>query len=100
MLIPHKCYVEKVYEICQKHDVLLIMDEVICGFGRTGKMFGFMHYGIKPDIITMAKGITSAYLPLSVTAVRKEIYEAFKSSNETSHFRHINTFGGNPLPVR
>ncbi|PAE21039.1 aspartate aminotransferase family protein [Bacillus sp. 7504-2] len=96
MLIPHKCYVEKVYEICQKHDVLLIMDEVICGFGRTGKMFGFMHYGIKPDIITMAKGITSAYLPLSVTAVRKEIYEAFKSSNETSHFRHINTFGGNP----
>lgn len=96
ILIPHKSYVQKVAEICKKHGVLLIIDEVICGFGRTGKMFGFMHYDIKPDIITMAKGLTSAYLPLSVTAVRKEIYEAFKSSNENSHFRHINTFGGNP----
>ncbi|AST90807.1 MULTISPECIES: aspartate aminotransferase family protein [Sutcliffiella] len=96
ILIPHKSYVQKVAEICKKHEVLLIIDEVICGFGRTGKMFGFMHYDIKPDIITMAKGLTSAYLPLSVTAVRKEIYEAFKSSNENSHFRHINTFGGNP----
>ena len=56
----------------------MIVDEVICGFGRTGKPFGFMNYGVKPDIITMAKGITSAYLPLSATAVKREIYEAFK----------------------
>lgn len=96
VLIPHPVYVEKVQEICKRHGVLLIIDEVICGFGRTGKMFGHMHYGIKPDIITMAKGITSAYLPLSITAVRKDIYETFKGSEENSHFRHVNTFGGNP----
>jgi adenosylmethionine-8-amino-7-oxononanoate aminotransferase len=72
------------------------MDEVICGFGRSGRKFGHMNYGVKPDIITMAKGLTSGYLPLSATAVRKDIYETFKDSAEYSHFRHINTFGGNP----
>lgn len=96
ILIPHPVYMEKVQEICKRHGVLLIIDEVICGFGRTGKMFGHMHYGIKPDIITMAKGITSGYLPLSATAVRKDIYETFKKAEENSHFRHVNTFGGNP----
>jgi adenosylmethionine-8-amino-7-oxononanoate aminotransferase len=83
-------------EVCKKHGALLIVDEVICGFGRTGKPFGFMNYGVKPDIITMAKGITSAYLPLSATAVRKDIYEAFKGTEEYDYFRHVNTFGGNP----
>lgn len=96
VLIPDPVYVEKVQEICRRHGVLLIIDEVICGFGRTGKMFGHMHYDIKPDIITMAKGLTSAYLPLSITAVRKDIYETFKNNEENSHFRHVNTFGGNP----
>lgn len=96
ILIPHPVYVEKVHEICKRHGVLLIMDEVICGFGRTGKMFGHQHFNIKPDIVTMAKGLTSAYLPLSVTAIRKDIYEEFDTEEENSHFRHINTFGGNP----
>ncbi|MGJ9457430.1 aspartate aminotransferase family protein [Oceanobacillus sp. CF4.6] len=96
VLIPHPVYVEKVQEICKRHGVLFIMDEVICGFGRTGKSFGHKHFNVKPDIITMAKGLTSAYLPLSVTAVRKDLYEAFKSSEENSHFRHVNTFGGSP----
>lgn len=96
VLIPHPIYLETVQEICKRHGVLLIIDEVICGFGRTGKAFGHMHFGLKPDIITMAKGITSAYLPLSVTAVRKDIYEKFIESGDNSHFRHINTFGGNP----
>ncbi|GIM46949.1 putative aminotransferase YhxA [Collibacillus ludicampi] len=96
VIVPHPVYMEKVQEICQKYGVLLIIDEVICGFGRTGKEFGHMHFGVKPDIVTMAKGLTSAYLPLSATAVRKEIYEAFKNSAEYSHFRHVNTFGGNP----
>lgn len=96
VLIPHPVYMEKVQEICQKYGVLLIIDEVICGFGRTGKKFGHQHFNIKPDIITMAKGLTSAYLPLSVTAVKKEIFEKFKGSEENLHFRHINTFGGNP----
>lgn len=96
ILVPPEGYMKAAKEVCEKHGALLIVDEVICGFGRTGKPFGFMNYDVKPDIITMAKGITSAYLPLSATAVRKEIYEAFKGSEEYDYFRHVNTFGGNP----
>ncbi|MBS4207924.1 aspartate aminotransferase family protein [Bacillus sp. FJAT-50079] len=96
VIVPHDEYMKGVKEVCEKHGALLIADEVICGFGRTGEPFGFMNYGVKPDIITMAKGITSAYLPLSATAVKKEIYEVFKGAGEYDYFRHINTFGGNP----
>lgn len=96
ILIPPDGYMSKVKEICEKHGALLICDEVICGFGRTGKPFGFMNYDVKPDIITMAKGITSAYLPLSATAVKREIYEAYSGNEEYDRFRHVNTFGGNP----
>lgn len=96
VIVPPDGYMAGIKEVCEKHGALLIVDEVICGFGRTGKAFGYMNYGVKPDIITMAKGITSAYLPLSATAVKKDIYEAFSGSNEYDYFRHINTFGGNP----
>ncbi len=96
VLLPPEGYMKGVKEVCEKHGALLIADEVICGFGRTGELFGFMNYGVSPDIITMAKGLTSAYLPLSATAVKKEIYEAFKGTEEYEYFRHINTFGGNP----
>lgn len=96
VIVPPDGYMKAAKEVCEKHGALLIVDEVICGFGRTGQPFGFMNYGVKPDIITMAKGLTSGYLPLSATAVRKEIYEAFKSSEEYEFFRHVNTFGGSP----
>nr|WP_101843524.1 aspartate aminotransferase family protein [Halobacillus sp. Marseille-P3879] len=96
VIVPPEEYMAEVKAICERHGALLISDEVICGFGRTGKPFGFMNYGVKPDIVTMAKGITSAYLPLSVTAVKREIYEAFSGSDQYEFFRHINTFGGNP----
>lgn len=96
ILTPPQGYMKGVKEVCEKHGALLIADEVICGFGRTGEPFGFMNYGVKPDIITMAKGITSAYLPLSATAVKREVYEAFKGSEEYDYFRHVNTFGGSP----
>lgn len=96
VLMPPDGYMEGVKKVCEKHGALLMVDEVICGFGRTGKPFGFMNYGVKPDIITMAKGITSGYLPLSATAVKKEIYDAFKGTEEYDYFRHVNTFGGNP----
>ncbi|QWC24591.1 aspartate aminotransferase family protein [Bacillus haikouensis] len=96
ILVPQEGYMKAAKEVCENHGALLIVDEVICGFGRTGKPFGFMNYDVKPDIITMAKGITSAYLPLSATAVKREIYEAYKGSEEYDYFRHINTFGGNP----
>jgi adenosylmethionine-8-amino-7-oxononanoate aminotransferase len=96
VLIPHENYLPRVKEICEKHGALLIVDEVICGFGRTGKKFGHQNYGVKPDIVTMAKGITSAYMPLSATAVRRDIFEAFKGEDEYNHFRHVNTYGGSP----
>ena len=96
IIIPPDGYVEEVAEICRRTGTLLIVDEVICGFGRTGRRFGHQHHGIKPDIVTMAKGITSGYLPLSATAVRREVFEAFMGTEEYDHFRHVNTFGGNP----
>src|ERR687898_1556997 len=96
IIVPHDDYMRTVEDICEKSGALLIVDEVICGFGRTGERFGYQHYGVKPDIVTMAKGITSAYLPLSATAVKREIFEAFKGTEEYDHFRHVNTFGGNP----
>lgn len=97
VIVPPDGYMEKVQEVCKKHGVLLIIDEVINGFGRTGHKFGFMHYGVKPDIITMAKGLTSAYMPLAATAVRRELYEAFKGTEQYDHFRHVSTFGGHPV---
>ncbi|WP_022792998.1 aspartate aminotransferase family protein [Marinococcus halotolerans] len=96
VLIPEASYMKRVRDICDRYGVLLISDEVICGFGRTGKRFGFMHADVKPDIVTMAKGITSGYMPLSVTAVRKDMYQAFTGSEAYDHFRHVNTFGGHP----
>jgi taurine-pyruvate aminotransferase len=96
VIVPHQMYLDRVQEICNKHGVLLIIDEVICGFGRSGRKFGHHNFNIKPDIVTMAKGLTSGYLPLSATAVRREIYDRFKDDDEYGHFRHVNTFGGNP----
>ncbi|NOU68567.1 aminotransferase class III-fold pyridoxal phosphate-dependent enzyme [Paenibacillus sp. LMG 31461] len=100
MLVPHDGYLPAVRSICDKYDVLLIVDEVICGFGRSGKPFGHQNYGVRPDIITMAKGLTSAYSPLSATAVSAELYDSFKEKEATSHFRHVNTFGGNPVSCK
>jgi taurine-pyruvate aminotransferase len=96
ILIPPENYLPAVKEICEENGALLIIDEVICGFGRTGKPFGYQNYGVKPDIVTMAKGITSAYFPLSATAVRREIYETFAGETAYERLRHVNTFGGHP----
>lgn len=97
VIMPNDQYLSGVKAVCEKHGALLIVDEVICGFGRTGKAFGFQHYGVKPDIITMAKGLTSAYMPLSATAVRREIYDAFTGNGDYDFLRHVNTFGGSPV---
>jgi taurine-pyruvate aminotransferase len=96
ILVPPENYLSNVKEICEENGALLIVDEVICGFGRTGTPFGYQNYGVKPDIVTMAKGITSAYFPLSATAVRREIYETFAGETAYERFRHVNTFGGHP----
>lgn len=97
MIVPPSSYLKRVKEICEHYGVLLIVDEVICGFGRSGRKFGHQNFGVKPDIVTMAKGLTSAYSPLSATAVRSDLYESFRQHGETNHFRHVNTFGGNPV---
>src|SRR5690625_1341689 len=87
VIIPSFKYLQRVTEICEKHNVLLIIDEVVSGFGRTGEMFGFMHSeGVQPDIVTMAKGITSGYLPLGATAVRNGISDV-RSEEHTSELQ-------------
>lgn len=89
-------YYQVLQDICSRYEVLLIMDEVVTGFGRTGKMFGHQHYGVVPDIITMAKGLASGYMPISATVTRQEIFDQFlvEADNKTGYFRDISTFGG------
>lgn len=89
-------YYPVLQEICRKHGVLLILDEVVTGFGRTGRMFGHQHYGVEPDLITLAKGLASGYMPISATMARKEIFDEFLAGPEepTRFFRDISTFGG------
>jgi len=97
VIIPSMKYIQRIAEICKKYNVLLIMDEVVSGYGRTGKMFGFQHAkGVQPDIVTMAKGLTSGYLPLGATAVKSEIHDVFKEAGKDNHFRHVSTYGGHP----
>ena len=98
VLIPPRTYFEKIQRVLKKHEVLLIADEVICGFARTGNMFGSQTYGLKPDILTLAKAVTSAYLPLSATVVSEEIYEAMLTqSDKLGVFAHGYTYSGHPV---
>jgi len=93
---PPVGYWERVQEICKKYDVLLHIDEVVCGLGRTGKWFGYQHYGIQPDIVTMAKGVASGYAAISCTVTTEAVFEAFKEDEDPrmGYFRDISTFGG------
>jgi adenosylmethionine-8-amino-7-oxononanoate aminotransferase len=90
-------YLERLREICDRYDVLLILDEVITGFGRTGKLFAFEHAGVRPDILTVAKGITSAYLPLAAAVATDRVFEAFRAEADYDpKFAQVSTFGGHP----
>ena len=92
---PVKEYYTEVSAICKKHGVVLIMDEVVCGMGRTGTMFGYEHYNIVPDIVTMAKGVASAYMPISCTVTNEEVFTSLQvAGDKLSYFRDISTFGG------
>jgi len=93
--VPPEGYFERVREICDEYDVILISDEVICSWGRLGEWFGCERYGYQPDIITTAKGITSAYAPMGAAIVSDRIAEPFLSG--TSSFLHGFTFGGHPI---
>jgi adenosylmethionine-8-amino-7-oxononanoate aminotransferase len=92
---PPGGYFERVREICNEYDVLLISDEVICAWGRLGEWFGCQRYGYQPDIITTAKGITSAYAPMGAVIVSDRVAEPFLAG--TSSFTHGFTFGGHPV---
>jgi adenosylmethionine---8-amino-7-oxononanoate aminotransferase len=91
-------YVQALSEICRRHGILFILDEVATGFGRTGKMFACEHTGVTPDILCLAKGITGGYLPLAATLTTEEIFSAFLGEyKEFKTFFHGHTYTGNPL---
>jgi adenosylmethionine-8-amino-7-oxononanoate aminotransferase len=92
---PPPGYFQRVREICDKHDVLLVSDEVICAFGRLGTMFGCDKFGYVPDIITCAKGLTSGYSPIGAAIISDRIAAPFYSG--TDYFPHGYTFGGHPV---
>ena len=95
-IAPPPGYFQRIREICDAHGVLLVADEVICGFGRLGEWFGSTKYGIEPDMMTMAKGLTSAYAPLGALVASEKVAEPFFRES-TSSFLHGITFGGHPL---
>ena len=94
-VVPGDEYWPLLREICSRHGVLLIADEVICGFGRTGKMFGVENWDVVPDIMTVAKGVVSSYLPLGATIVTEEVADLFGGPD--NYLRHVFTYAGHPV---
>jgi adenosylmethionine-8-amino-7-oxononanoate aminotransferase len=98
MLVHPDGYLRAVRELCESHDVLLILDEVATGFGRTGRMFACAHEAVSPDVLCLAKGMTGGYLPLAATLTTERIYEGFLGEfEEFRTFFHGHTYTGNPL---
>ena len=96
VIYPTEDYWPRVREVCTRYDVLLIADEVITGFGRTGRWFGLSHWNVKPDILSFAKGITSGYLPLGGIMVTKQIKETMDSVEPANRWMHAFTFSAHP----
>ncbi|UWQ03708.1 aspartate aminotransferase family protein [Aliiroseovarius crassostreae] len=96
VITPPPGYWDRVQEICKKYNILLHIDEVVCGVGRTGTWFGYQQYGIKPDIVTMAKGVASGYAAIACCVTTEEVFDLFKDdmSDPLNYFRDISTFGG------
>jgi adenosylmethionine-8-amino-7-oxononanoate aminotransferase len=101
VIVPPANYWPRLREICDKYDILLIADEVVTGFGRLGTMMGSRHWGVKPDIMTFAKGINSGYIPLGATMMNAKVAEAFDTGDKAQFspkaFAHGNTYAGHPL---
>ena len=95
VIIPPKGYWKRVDAICKKYGVLLVSDEVICGFGRLGSWFGFQHFGVTPDLVSMAKGLSSGYLPISAVGVSDEIVKVLREKG--GEFIHGYTYSGHPV---
>lgn len=96
VITPPQGYWERVQDICKRHQILLHIDEVVCGVGRTGEWFGYQHYGVEPDFVTMAKGVASGYAAISCTVTTEAVFDLFKddADDPMSYFRDISTFGG------
>jgi len=96
VITPPDGYWPRVQEICRKYDVLLHIDEVVCGLGRTGTWFGYQNYGIEPDFVTMAKGVASGYAAISCTVTTERVFDMFKENPDDpmDYFRDISTFAG------
>ncbi len=92
---PPPDYFPRIREICDRHDILLIVDEVVTGYGRTGLNFGIDHWDVTPDIMATGKGLSSGYTPIAATIVHEKIYNAIH--NDPTGFVHGHTYGGNPL---
>ena len=100
VITPPRTYFEKIQKVLRKHDVLFVADEVICGFGRTGNLFGVETFGLKPDMITIAKQLSAGYLPIAALMINDEVYRAMvKESEKIGTFGHGYTYGGHPVPA-
>jgi len=99
VLLPPKGYLQKIRQICDKHGILLIFDEVITGFGRLGSPFGAEHFGVLPDLITCAKGLTNGAVPMGAVFARKHIYDAFMESSAENAIElfHGYTYSAHPI---
>jgi beta-alanine--pyruvate transaminase len=98
VLIPPLGYLQRIREICDKHGILLIFDEVICGFGRTGDTFGASRFGVTPDLMTTAKGLTSGTVPMGAVLAKVDIYDTFMTGpDDAIEFFHGYTYSGHPL---
>jgi 4-aminobutyrate--pyruvate transaminase len=100
VIVPPATYFDKIQPVLKKHDVLLVVDEVICGFGRTGQMFGSQTFDLTPDIMTCAKALTAGYLPMSATLVSGPIYDVLLGQSEKlGVFGHGYTYSAHPVPA-
>src|SRR6266550_3175673 len=94
---PPESYFPKLRQICDQYDVLLIADEVITGFGRTGRWFALGHWGVEPDIVSFAKGVTSGYLPLGGNILSKRVHDAILNAPLDRRYMHAATYSGHPV---
>jgi len=98
VLVPPPGWIKAMRDLCKSYGILFVADEVITGFGRTGSMFGSQHYGIEPDLITVAKGLTSAYFPLSGAIVGEKVYKVMEDgADRVGAFSHGYTYSGHPI---
>ncbi len=100
VIVPPATYFERIQPILKKYDILFVVDEVICGFGRTGKLFGSQTFDLKPDMITVAKALSAGYLPISATMVSNALYDILLAqSDKLGIFGHGYTYSSHPVPA-